>query len=362
LRRILGRYILREVVTNWLVVTGVLLVVLLTNTLARVLERAAEQQYPQGVVLELIGLGTMQYLVFVVPIGLLLGIVLALGRLYHDSEMAATLACGVGPGVVYRPIILLTLLVTAGLAWLTLLFAPAATARTLALRSEAAQAGKFAPIAPGRFRTFGGGDVVVYAEGADEGGLLRNVFVERQRDGRVEVALAQRARHMIGADGLTHTITLFDGERFEGIPGSPQFRIVRFSEQVIPVEVPRVTNRIESREAVPTRELLAMPDRESRAELEWRVALPVMCVVLTFIAVPLSRLRPREGRYARFGLAILMYFAYSNLLAAGKVWIERGTTPEFLGLWWIHIVMVVLAALVLLGPRVVERLRHRAVA
>jgi lipopolysaccharide export system permease protein len=99
LRRILDRYILREVIANWLVVTGVLLVILLTNQLARVLERAAENQYPQAVVLELIGLGALQNLSVIMPIGLLLGVVLAFGRLYHDSEMAAALACGVGPAV-----------------------------------------------------------------------------------------------------------------------------------------------------------------------------------------------------------------------------------------------------------------------
>jgi lipopolysaccharide export system permease protein len=158
LRRILDRYILREVVANWLVVTGVLLVILLTNQLARVLERAAENQYPQAVVLELIGLGALQNLSVIMPIGLLLGVVLAFGRLYHDSEMAAALACGVGPSVLYRPIALLTLAVTLGIAWLTLDVAPGAIARSLSLRGEAVQAGQFAPIAPGRFRTFGSGD------------------------------------------------------------------------------------------------------------------------------------------------------------------------------------------------------------
>src|SRR6267142_4915165 len=173
----LGRYVLREVVTAWLVVTGVLLVILLANQVVGVLERAAANQYPQGVVLELIGLGALQNLSLLIPVGLLLGVVLAFGRMYHDSEMAAALACGVGPGSIYRPVALLALLVAAVLAWLTLSLAPDATEQTLSLRGAAARAGRFAAIAPGKFRTFGGTSVV-YAEDVNPDGTLGNVFVE----------------------------------------------------------------------------------------------------------------------------------------------------------------------------------------
>lgn len=361
LRRILDRYILREVVLTWLAVTGVLLVILLTNALARALQRAAENQYPQDVVLELIGLGALQYLTIVIPIGLLLGVVLAYGRLYHESEMAAALACGVGPSTLYVPVMLLALLVTGLMAWLTFDVSPRATARTLSLRSAALQAGQFAPIAPGRFRTFGGSDVVVYAEGVGPDGTLSNVFVERSRDGVVEVALAQRARHTVGPGGMTHTITLYDGERYEGVPGSPRFRIVRFAENTIPVEVPRITDAITALEAEPTRALLQSRDLEKRAELHWRVSIPVMCIVLTLLAVPLSKLRPREGRYARFLQAVLIYLVYSTLLTAGKVWIERGVVPEYLGLWWVHVLVAGLTLMSLFGPRLITRLRYRGV-
>jgi len=221
------------------------------------------------------------------------------------------------------------------------------------------QAGQFAPIVPGRFRTFGGSDAVVYAEGVDADGTLTNVFVSRTHDGTVEVALAQRARHLTGKDGLTHTITLYDGERFEGVPGSPKFVRMRFTESTIPMEVPKLADAVTALEAESTQTLLQSTDREKRAELHWRVAVPVMCVVLTFLAVPLSKLRPREGRYARFLQAVLIYFVYSTILSAGKVWIARGRVPEQLGLWWVHVVIIALAMLYILGPPAIARLRYR---
>jgi lipopolysaccharide export system permease protein len=86
-----------------------------------------------------------------------------------------------------------------------------------------------------------------------------------------------------------------------------------------------------------------------------------MCVVLTFLAVPLSRLRPREGRYARFLQAVLIYFVYSTILSAAKVWIARGTVPEQLGLWWVHIVVIAISMLYIFGPAMIARLRYRDV-
>jgi lipopolysaccharide export system permease protein len=358
LGKIVGRYILREVVVASVLVTTVLLVILLANQVASVLERAAVNQFPQGVVLQLIGLGALQNLSILIPVGLLLGVVLAFGRLYHDSEMAAALACGVGPASIYTPIALLAILVAAALAWLTLSLSPDATAHALSLRSAAVRAGRFAPITPGKFRTFGGA-AVVYAEVVNADGTLGNVFVEHNRGSRVEVALAERARHAVTADGLTHTITLYDGERFEGVPGSPQFRIVRFAEHVVPIQVPTPTDVIRNLEAQPTEALLESNDPDKRAELHWRVALPTMCLVLTVLAVPLSRLRPRQGRYARVWLAIVVYFVYSNLISAGKVWLARGTTPEVLGLWWTHAAVALLALMFIVGPRALANLRLR---
>jgi lipopolysaccharide export system permease protein len=249
--------------------------------------------------------------------------------------------------------------VTALLGWLTLSVSPGAAARAFDLRNEAARAGQFAAIAPGKFRSFGGGSTVFYAESAAADGTLERVFVKRNRGSRYEIAVARRARHAISADGSLHTLTLYDGERYEGVPGQAQFRIVRFLENVIPVRTPEVDATRTPLEAVPTARLLGSGDRKERAELHWRLALPVMAVALTVLAIPLSRLRPRQGRYSRVWLAVVIYFLYVSLVSAAKVWIERGTTPEVLGLWWVHVVLVALTLVVILAPGWRARLRHR---
>jgi lipopolysaccharide export system permease protein len=359
LLRILDRYILREVLVSWLSVSGVLLAILIPYQVARVLERAAESQYPRGVVFELIALGAVQNLSLILPVGLLLGIVLGLGRLYHDSEMSAAQACGAGARPILVPVLGFTALLSVGLTLLSLQVSPAAAGRMLDLRQEALRAGQFAPISPGKFSTFGGGSTVVYAQAADEDGTLRRVFVQRSRGRQLEIALAQRATHTYSEGGDLQVITLYDGERYEGIPGERRFRIVRFSENSIPVRLPPVSGGAIAIQGLATGVLAASTDREQRAELHWRIALPIMAVIMAIIAVPLARLAPRQGRYARVGYAVLIFFVYINLLIAGKTWLEKGVMPEWLGLWWVHVVVAALASVILYLPRWLSWSRYR---
>lgn len=357
--KIIGRYVLREVLAAWLLMMAVLLIILTAYEVGVVLERAAASQFPPGVIWRLIYLGLLQYVSLVAPMALLLGIIWALGRLYHDSEMAAALACGVRPAMMYRPVIGLAIVVTVALAAVTLVFAPAATHKALTLRDQAVRAGQFAPLQPGQFRAFGGGSAVVYAQRVAPNGTLGDVFIERTRGPVVEVAVADEARHTVSPDGKTQTIELYHGERFEGVPGTAEFRIMRFAEHTVPIPMPPARDIVTDRDAATTAALFASPARRDQAKLQWRIALPLMCLVLASIALPLARLRPRQGRYARVWIALVLYVVYLNLLTAGEAWIGHGQIPTYLGLWWVHALVIALAVMITRGPGTVQRVRHR---
>ncbi|MBS0394974.1 MAG: LPS export ABC transporter permease LptF [Proteobacteria bacterium] len=337
------RYVLREVGLSWLAVTGVLLAILVSNQLAQVLGQAAERGYPREVILGLIGLMSIQNGTYVIPVGLLLGIVLALGRLYHESEMAALRACGVGPAQLLRPVSVLAVAVAALLAWLALAAAPRSFERAQAIQREAIRAAEFGMLEPGKFHTFARGSAVFYAEAADSDGTLRRVFLQRRVADRVEIVLADRARHLVQEGGALHVLVLQDGERYEVVPGDPAVRRVHFAEHGIPVRLGGPTSgpaRVETR---PTLELMADPERAAQAEFQRRVSLPLMALVLALLAVPLSELRPRQGRYARIGLVILVYFVYANLLSAAQTWIEKGWVAPQVGVWWTHALVLCVA-------------------
>jgi lipopolysaccharide export system permease protein len=357
--RILQRYMLWEMTVNFLGVTVVLFAILFVNQVGTVLARAAQLQYQSGFVLELIGLGAAQNVAILLPIGLLLGIVLAFGRLYHDSEMAAAQACGVGVARVATAVWLLALPVTALILLLNFEIAPRAAAAEAAMREEALRASVTAPLAPGNFRSFAGGRIVVYARTADPNGDLAGVFVKRSNGAIVETTVARRAHYAVSSDGQSETITLYDGQRLEGVPGSTRYRIMRFEEQLIPIRTPDSGRRAQRLDEMSSAQLFFSDNPRLRAELQWRMGLPIMTLVLTVMAVPLGRLRPRQGRYAHVWIAVLVFALYSNLALAARTWLEHGRIASGLGLWWVHGLFLTGAVALLAMPKLRRLWRAR---
>ncbi len=334
------RYVLREVIQTWLAVTGVLVAILVSNQLSRVLGRAAADNYGRHVVFDLIALGAVMNLSVIVPVGLLLAIVLALGRLYHDSEMAALLACGFAPARLLAPLFCFAAMIALGLGWLAFVQVPRADLQAQLLRQSAQKEAQFGQLDAGRFRSFmsGGGNGVFYAERVDEEGLLHNVFVRRESADRIEVVVADTAAYVKDASNGGHFVTLFNGRRYEGTPGQRDFRIIEFAEHGIPIAAPDDTaGSTQDPDTKPSRALFGSSDPSDIAQLQSRASSPIMALILTLVAVPLSRLRPRQGRYARVGFAIVVYFVYANLLSAAKVWVEKGDLAPAIGPWWVHI-------------------------
>ena len=336
------RYVLREVVQTWLAVTGVLVAILVSNQLSRVLGQAADNQYGRAVVFDLIALGAIMNLSVIVPVGLLLAVVLTLGRMYHDSEMAALQACGFGPARLLAPLFCFAVVIALGLGWLAFEQVPRADSQVQLLRQSAIKEAQFGQLDAGRFRAFSGGDAVFYAERVDQEGVLHNVFVQRESAGRFEVALADTATYSKTSSGAMHLVTLYNGRRYEGVPGQEDFRVTEFREHGIPIATPEDVRGPLDPDTKPTRLMWGSSDPSDIAQLQFRASTPLMALVLTLVAVPLSKLRPRQGRYARVGFAIVVYFIYSNLLSASKIWVEKGELTPVIGVWWVHVAALAL--------------------
>ncbi len=334
--RTLDRYVFREILGAWLAVTGVLLFILLSNQFARVLGDAAKDKIPREAVFEVIGLTALQYLTIIGPFGLFLAAMLALARLYRDSELPAMMACRVSPASMYRPLGWIALPLALLVGWLALIVGPEAIREAERIGAEARRQVDLAAIEPGRFIASGSEGAVIYAEDVENDGSLTNVFVQRSDAEGVEVVLAERGFQRPSDDPDRRFIVLENGRRYEGRPGSPRFRIIEFAEHGIPYTLPSVEEPELDPEAMPLPMLLDDPGPDKVAELQWRLSVPLSVLVLAFLAVPLSRAQPRQGRYGRLAIGVLLYIIYFNLLGAGKVWVEQETTPLWLGVWWVH--------------------------
>ena len=349
MNRILDRYIFREIAMTWFGVTMVLLLILLTNQFARTLGDVAKGKLPKYAAFDVIGLSVVQYLTILIPIGLFLATMLALGRLYRDSEMPAMMACRVGPAGIYRPLVWLMVPLVVGVAWLSIEGAPLAMQAVDRIGAEAKRDADLASIEPGKFTVFGPDRAVVYGSRVTPEGFLEKVFMQRQsKNGLIEVVLAELGEVVESDDPDVRFLVLHDGRRYEGIPGTTGFRIIEFTEHGITYRLPSLKASAPRAKSMAFMDLLRSDELEHVAEFQWRLGVPISTIILAILAVPLSRSRPREGRYGRLALGLLVFIIYLNMMSAAKSWIEQGAISPALGIWWVHGCML-LFALVLLG-------------
>jgi lipopolysaccharide export system permease protein len=361
--RIFDRYLLREVIRGWLVVTVILWLILVSNRMVRYLAEAAAGEIPGSVVFKLLGLKMVWYLVHVVPFALALGVIIGLGRMYRDNEMTVMAACGVGPRQIYKPLLTFGAVVAVLLGWLSLYISPAVEGMSLQLRAEAEQQADLALLGTGRFNVIHG-RLTFYAERLSEDrGQMENLFivVGKPEDSKSQQLLkARSAYRKQDAESGDNFLVLVDGYRYEGRPGMKDYRVMKFGEYGVRIDLPGVQKVSSKLVATPTARLFGSSDPEKRAELQWRLAMPLSVMVLLFLSVPLSKSSPRQGRYVRLVMAVLLFVVYYNLLGAAKVWVEQGDVPVSVGLWWVPLLTVILTMVLLNSDRLVSRFGRTA--
>ena len=359
---IFDRYLLKEVIHGWLAVTLFLWLILVSNRLVRYLGDAASGEIPGDVVFQLLGLKMEWYLVHVVPFALALGVMLGLGRLYRDNEMTVMSACGVGPWRIYKPLLGFGVLVAVILAWLALYINPQVEGMGNRLKETAKEQANLSMLGAGRFNEMQQGRFVFYAERfSDDKQNMENLFIlSRSRRGKPpQLLTAGSAYRKHDSETGDDFLVLVDGYRYQGKPGQADYRIMQFSEYGVRIDLPDSVDVEEKTASIPTSVLMRSADPEEIAELQWRIAMPVSVIVLLFLTMPLSRSSPRQGRYGRMVVAILLFVIYYNFLATAKFWVSEGKVPPVIGLWWVPTLTVLLTMALLGGESLMCRLRQQ---
>lgn len=324
------------------------MLILMSNRFALLLGDAAAGRLPREAVFALLGLASVNYFIVVIPVALFLAVMLALGRLYRDSEMTTLAACGVGPGEIYRPLMALAVVLAVVLAVLALQVAPWAQRTTTIIKSYAQHNAQVGDFASGSFKEDQKGRGVLYAASVSRNGrALQDVFMAGPNRDRQDVVTAVSGTRILSGSQGAGTLVLHDGYRYDGIPGQTGFRVVKFAENSIQLAPAVPETGPQSYSALPAADLLREHSPGAVSEFQWRLSVPLSALLLVFLAVPLAHTSPRRGRYGRLVVAILAYVIYSNLLGVARVWIDREVVPAAVGVWWV-LVLLLIAALVLL--------------
>lgn len=347
--RIVSRYIFKEASFSFVAVLLVLMMILLGGVFVKLLGKVAEGSIEPGLLFPLLFWGSLNSITTLLAVALFLGLLLTMGRLYKDSEIYALRASGVGDRQLLRPLILLGVVVSAILALLAFWLGPHAEQNIDRLRNEAIAQIDLGGITPGRFMTLPGQDAVVFAESLDaRTHKLNNIYVFQEAEGELRVISARSADQVEGVTAGEKYLELEDGQMFTGMPGDERFTHASYKKNGVLLTDAKPAGSGADLEILSLKDLWRSDDPASKAELHWRLSFPVSVLVLTLLALPMSYSTPRQGRFGKLAVAILVYIVYANLLGLGKTWMGSGAVPVWLGLWWVHFIFLAIAVSLLL--------------
>jgi lipopolysaccharide export system permease protein len=342
--RIIDRYIGKEILLSWLMVLLILLAVAMSMETVHMLAWLADGRISAAALPPLLLNGVMNFSVMLIPLSLLLGILLAYSRLYKDSEMTAIMSAGMGPMDWYRPLLLVAIPVTTMLMLLTLFLSPLVSQQRDGIIAAEKNRPENSNLMAGRFNESKEGDVVFFFESrSNDQNTMHNVFQSHRIGGVEHIDIAPTSVQE-EKDGRSYML-MQNGQHYIGKPGDSNYRVFEYSEYGI--YVPDSGNAVVSSttSSMTVAQLLATKGNKAKAELQWRIAVPIACFIVCLMALPLSYTTPRSGRYAKLALAILFYLVYSNLIGMSYTWLVHGVIPVWVGTWWVHIVGLIVVLL-----------------
>lgn len=345
----LDTYLFREFAQATFAALVVLMIVSLGGVFADVLGGIARGRVPASLILSQLGLNLLRYLPLVLPLGLMLGVLLSVGRLYRDSEMPVLTGVGIGPKQLMKPLLWLVLPMITVIGVVSLWLGPWAQDYSMKMIEAGNRSLLVAGLEPGRFIELPGGGGVVYVGGmSNDGSKLARVFVYRQSEDRLDVTTALDGA--LEVDGTDRYLRLNDGFRVEGpLAAGRDYRLMRYASNDLKLPSTEASAPADDPERLSTLALLGDPRPGANAQLHYRITPPLLALAFALLAVPLARSSPRQTRYGRMLLGFLAYLVGMNMMLIGTDWLAKGSMPGIVGLWWLTLPLLGVALWAFLG-------------
>ncbi|HTR16548.1 MAG TPA: LPS export ABC transporter permease LptF [Acetobacteraceae bacterium] len=358
---IINRYLIREISRPLAAILGVLVVLFASYSGAGFLAEAVNGLLPTDTIIEMIGLKVLIALEVLIPVSLYISVVLSFGRLYRDSEFTAMFALRVTPARVMGAVLTLSGCLAIAVAGLSLVGRPWAYQKLHELSRRAEVVLDVNAMEAGTFYVGQHGNRVIFLTHREGPGTpARDVFVLLRHEDRREIIYARLAYPLpkttpnSGSDVYMSDAHIYSigGENgnadkilhVQGIIVNPN------SRDIMPAEYSSV--------AASSAQLATSDSAADIAEFQWRLSTPISTLLLGMMGVPLSRTKPRQSKYARFGTAILIYFGYYLLCTSARTWVQHGVAAKFPGIWWAPALLALVLIIAMYGPSLDLKFRH----
>ena len=350
--KILSRYIFKEMIGPTALGLGFYTFILMMKTVFGMAEMIIKRSLPFGTVLQLLALSLPHVLVLTIPMALLFGILIAVGRLSADSEIIAMRSAGVSTTQIYRPVFYFSFAVFLMNLWMMNVMLPAGNTRLEELKVEIFTTTVERDIQPRVFYAEYDNRVIYIDDVDSADASWKGVFISDTTDpDRQQIIVAEKGR--ISAFGNTgqlwldlqnaqnHIYNARKPERYDLTRnGSQRFLLPdKFSEQGARN---KFTNRdIRAMNVLELLEVAEMTKNTPRTternlalvEIHKKFSFPVACLAFGIVGLPLGITNRRGGKSSGFSLSIAIILVYYILVNNGEDLAASGKLHPAIGMW-----------------------------
>lgn len=352
--RRLDRYIFAEVLgpltLGFLVYTFILLI--------QVLFKSAELLIGSGVEMATIGrllmLSLPWIVVMTIPMSLLFGILIGVGRLSTDSELIAIRASGISLFSLYRPILLLSALLTGLNIYLMLEVLPAGNHALQQLQVEIATKSLTEEIKP-RVPHTGWDNKVLYVfeappgESAWDGVFLADAIPGEEnsvwiaKNGRAQADENTGQVLLELEEVISHGVDFSRPEVYKASRQDSYSILLVGQEQRRAVSVSKSLRELSLRELrAKSRDQSLQEDlrNQARVEMHKKFSFPAACLVFGLLGLPLGFSNARGGRSSGFAMSIGVVLVYYLIFNSGEEAARDGSVPVWIAVWAPNVLML----------------------
>ena len=346
------RYLCREVLGVTLAILVVMLLILLVSQSALYLDMIARGLIAYAFLGKLIMINIPFLLGYILPFAFYFGLLLGYGRLYAESEMVVLQASGFSGKRLLASSLIMAFLVTLIAGYLLLYLNPMLIKEKGKILLHSSD-DILQSVVPESFRVIDNGKMVIYVgKISHDHKHLNDIFVAQLDPASLDqtnqlwtVNFIDNA-NQIGDNNDNQYLQTSSGFQYKGTAGQGAYSILKYDNYNLLLTGQGGNQSYDRLDGAPTLELWKnRADLFSLSELEWRFSLVFQVFVLTLFAVPLSRVRPRQGRYAKFLPAVIFYTVFANLLFFGRFLLENKYVNQSIGMSWVFVLILLIVGI-----------------
>ena len=345
---IISRYLLRNLAVFFIAIFFIIALIIFGNQFVLTVQESVEHGIPIQELMPIVGFNMLRDLPIILSLAFFLSIIISISQLYKNSEAVVLNSIGIGDKnfiYLFQPVVIFLFILV---FILTIYAVPWAKQQKSFAEDETVNASEFSFITEGKFESFKNGEIVFYASESSLADIegeqnMEEIFIYVSNESKPIVVLASEATKYTDSDNQSIYLRLKNGVRYEGLPGDENVNILdfdRYDLEIVSGEVQRSLSNFSEIEEKTTIDLILQGGKLANAEIQWRLSQPISILILSIIGVFLGKTSPRTGKGVNLLFGVIIFMLYNNGLLVAKNSIESGQLNPYLGLWSIHILLV----------------------